>query len=392
MADWKHPVSSAVSAVETFFDRLKLSYKWRFDRWDRLQVITYRGFGTRDEVFLRGRVLDDHPVESRRGAGWWRNVRDTLQRIETDEVPGAEVELTLGSLRRRAETDGDGFFRFSVREPELDPPDQLDERDGSWHRAHVELTRPSGHPAASEAELLVPGKSVELLVVSDMDDTVIRTGATSRLQMMRTVLLNNPHSRVPFPGIPAFYRALSRGADGRGENPIFFVSSSPWNFYRLFEEFLDVHRVPRGPILLKDFGFSPGKLWKTPHEEHKLEHVRNLLGIYPELPFVLVGDSGQHDPEIFRRVVEEAPDRIAAVYLRDVTTPERDREVHELGDAAERHGVPWVLAETTVKLARHAVGMGLVTEDSAREVEEEARRTAEEAEEESPRWWRRIFG
>lgn len=389
MADWKHPVGSAVSAVETFFDRLKLSYKWRFDRWEGLQVVTYRGFGTREEVSLEGRVLDDQPVEPRHGAGWFRNLRDTLQRIETDEVPGAEVELILGSLRETAETDGDGFFRFRLREPDLDGDEP---GRGSWHRARVELVRPGGHDASADLEFLVPGDSVELVVVSDLDDTVIRTGATSRLKMMRTVLLNNPHSRVPFPGVPAFYRALYRGADGHGENPIFFISSSPWNFYRLFEDFLDLHDVPPGPILLKDFGFSPEKLWKRPHEEHKLEHVRNLLRTYPDLPFVLVGDSGQQDPEIFRQVVDEAPERIAAVFLRDVTPPRRDREVHQLGETVERQGVPWVLVETTAEAARRAAELGLVSEASVGEVEEEARRVGAEAErEETAPWWRRIF-
>lgn len=386
MASWKRPVASAFNAVETFFDRLKLSYKWKYDRWEGLDVVTYRGFGTRERVSLRGRVLDDQPVEAKRGAGWWRNLRGTLQRIETDEVPGAEVALTLGSRRERAETDGDGFFRFDLREPELDGG------GSSWHRARIELTRPEGHDASADLEFFVPGDSVEVVVVSDLDDTVVRTGATSRLKMFKTVLFNNPHSRVPFPGIPAFYRALYRGADGRGENPIFFISSSPWNFYRLFEEFLESHDIPPGPILLKDFGFGPKKLWKLPHEEHKLEHVRNLLEIYPDLPFVLVGDSGQKDPEIFRQVVAESPGRIAAVYLRDVTPPERDREVRELGDAAERHGVPWVLVETTVEAVRHAAGLGLVTEESVREVEEQARRVEAEAErEESPPWWRRLF-
>lgn len=361
-------VAAALSAVEGFFDRLKLAYKWRFDRWENLRLIAYRGYGTARRVELQGRVLDDDEVGlPPEGAGWIANVRHTIQRIETDEVPEAEVELTLGTQACRAVTDRDGFFRWRIEDPELS-------EDGPWHAARAELTRPAGHSAGADIEFIVPSDEAELGVVSDLDDTVIRTGARSRLRMARTVLLNNPRSRVPFPGIADFYRALSLGPDGEGENPIFYVSSSPWNLYSMFRDFLEVHDIPRGPILLRDFGFGEQKLWKKPHEDHKLGHVRDLLETYPELPFVLVGDSGQEDPEIFAKVVEEHGERIAAVFLRDVTPPDRDREVRELGEAAEERGVPWVLVEDSAEAARRALDLGLITEAAAGRVQDSAAR------------------
>lgn len=98
--DRKPSLSGAISAVETFFDRLKLSCKWRLDRWEGLRVIPYRSHGTREEVTLHGRVLDDQ--------------------------------------------------------------------------------------AGADLDFLVLGESVELAVVSNVDDAVIRTGATSRFQRPRT--------------------------------------------------------------------------------------------------------------------------------------------------------------------------------------------------------------
>lgn len=361
-------IAAALSAIEGFFDRLKLGYKWRFDRWKDLRVVAYRGYGTARRVHLQGRVLDDPEVGiPPEGSGWITNVRHTIQRVETDEVPGAEVELSLGSQEHRAVTDGDGFFRWQVDDPELSG-------NGAWHAARAELIRPAGHPAGADIEFVVPTSKAELVVVTDLDDTIIRSGARSRLRMARTVLLNNPRSRVPFPGVADFYRALSLGPEGEGENPIFYVSSSPWNLYSLFHDFLECHDIPRGPILLRDFGFGEQKLWKKPHEDHKLGHLRDLLETYPRLPFVLVGDSGQEDPEIFAKIVEEHGDRVAAVFLRDVTPPDRDREVRELGEAAEERGVPWVLTEDTAEAARRALELGLVTEEAAGRVKDSAAR------------------
>ena len=68
-------------------------------------------------------------------------------------------------------------------------------------------------------------------MISDIDDTIVRTGATSLLMMLRVVLLSNAHTRLPFQGVAAFYGALARGASGQDSNPLFYVSSSPWNLY-----------------------------------------------------------------------------------------------------------------------------------------------------------------
>ena len=80
-------------------------------------------------------------------------------------------------------------------------------------------------------------------VISDLDDTVVRSNATNVLKMAWIVVRNNAHTRLPFEGVE---RLLCGAAAGRGKRRpstrIFYVSSSPWNIYDLLEDFLDVHR------------------------------------------------------------------------------------------------------------------------------------------------------
>jgi phosphatidate phosphatase APP1 len=163
---------------------------------------------------------------------------------------------------------------------------------------------------------------------------VVRSGATNMLKMAWIVFLNNAHTRLPLEGVIAFYQALQRGVNGRDYNPIFYVSSSSWNIYDVLEDFLSVHGVPAGPLFLKDW--SPTTLEK--HKAHKLAVIRTLLRTYPELPFVLIGDSGEEDPEIYRQAVREHPGRILAIYIRDVTTGERDAEVRRCGPSPKKCG------------------------------------------------------
>jgi phosphatidate phosphatase APP1 len=121
-----------------------------------------------------------------------------------------------------------------------------------------------------------------------------------------------------------------------------------------------VHGLPAGPLFLKDW--SPTTLGK--HHDHKLGIIRTLLGTYPDLPFVLIGDSGEEDPEIYRQAVAEHPGRIEAVFIRDVTSDERDAEVREIAAEVEKMGTPMFAVPDSATAAEHAASMGLVSPDA----------------------------
>lgn len=345
-------IARTINGVESFFDGLKLSYKWRFNRFFHLNVVPYRGFGTRKNVWFRGRVLDDRAVTESAHDSVWQNVRTTLKRIETDEIPDATVRVRFYEVEVELQTDGDGFFDAVLE------PASIDE-NRVWHEVHVELLRPrlpSCEAVSTTGEIIIPPPGSEFGVISDIDDTVIRSGAYNRLQMGRVVLLNSSHTRTPFPGVAEFYQALHLGADGAGANPIFYVSSSPWNLYNLFDDFMRVHDVPAGPILLRDYGFSEEKLFKPSHESHKTKSICRILDHFSDLQFVLIGDSGQRDPEIYRQIVHERPDRIRAIFIRDVTPPGRDAEVRAIAEEIESTGVPMALVDDTaeaIEIARY---------------------------------------
>ena len=180
---------------------------------------------------------------------------------------------------------------------------------------------------------------------------MVKTGATSLLRMARTTFLSNARTRVPFPGVAAFYRALQKGAGESPFNPVFYVSSSPWNLHDLLTEFLTLQKIPIGPLMLRDWGMSAQESMPTGHAGHKLGAIRRILDLFPALPFILIGDSGQEDPEIYHRVVHDYPDRILAVYIRNVTPrPERVDAIRRLADEVEKAG------STPAADGRHARG------------------------------------
>lgn len=340
-------------AAEERFDRLRFGLKRKLGRLGPIEIFPYRGHGTREALFMKGRVLEGKGItRSNVGDTTRANLRNMVRRFASAEIPFARVRARFEGYELEAVADEEGFFdlRFELTAPLG--------AGMAWRPVEVELAWPEGREARAAGNVLVP-TGARFAVISDLDDTVVQSNVTSFLKMVRIALLNNAHSRLPFEGVAAFYHALQRGV-GEEFNPIFYVSSSPWNLYDLLEDFLDVHGVPAGPLFLKDW--SPTVL--KGHEKHKLSVIRTLLSTYPELPFVLVGDSGEKDPEIYRTVVQEHPGRIRAIYIRDVTSRERDAVVYDIAWEIRSAGVEMLLVSDTAAAAEHAAREGLIAPEA----------------------------
>jgi phosphatidate phosphatase APP1 len=217
--------------------------------------------------------------------------------------------------------------------------------------------------------LLIPPSSAVYGVISDMDDTVLQSGVTDFLRAARTVLLENARTRLPFPGVAGFYRALAAGPTGTAGNPIFYVSSSPWNLYDVIADFLQVQQIPTGPMLLRNWDIGASLLRNAPH---KLDSITEILTTYPSLPFLLVGDSAQEDPEIYADIVAAHPQRILAVYIRNVRPdPQRLHGIRVLAERVQAAGSALVLADDTLTAARHAAVHGWIRTEALGDVGEE---------------------
>ncbi|MDQ4129079.1 MAG: DUF2183 domain-containing protein, partial [Actinomycetota bacterium] len=350
MTDWKRKVAKVARGVEERFDAMRFRLKRRLGLLDPFEILPYRGHGTQGELFLKGRVLEEAGI-TRAGQDdtLWNNLRNMARRFASDEVAGARVRASYGGLEAETVADREGFFevRFRLGEP-LEGPTR-------WHQVGLHLlspVSPGGGTVRSTGQVLVP-QGARFGIISDIDDTVVHSSATNVLKMAWIVLRNNAHTRLPFEGVAVFYRALQAGPDGASFNPIFYVSSSPWNIYDVLEDFLNVHGVPAGPLFLKDW--SPSVLNK--HRAHKLEVIRTLLRTYPELPFVLIGDSGEEDPEIYLQTVREHPGRVLAIYIRDVTSDDRDAEVRSIAEEAGNLGTPMIPVPDTATAAEHAASL-----------------------------------
>lgn len=281
------------------------------------------------------------------------------RRLESDEVAGARVRAQFQGQSVDTLTDGSGYFSFEIVPAQALP--------GGWHTVELELPdsrEPDGEPVRANAELIVPPATARFGIISDIDDTVLWTNVTNKVNMALMLARSNAHTRKPFKGVGAFYRALNHGAGGNEGNPMFYVSSSPWHLFGPLVEFLRVQGIPVGPLLLlRELGLR--EVFKlTSHGNHKLEKIELILSFYPDMQFVLIGDSGEQDPEIYAEVVRRHPKSVRIIYIRNVNPdPARIDAIDRLIEAVSATGVQLILAPDSVFAASHAAAEGLINVD-----------------------------
>ncbi len=363
--DWREELRDLAEAIGRRARHTADAVERLVDR-DPYGIVAYRGYAAADRALVLGRVLQAHGIAPADPShGRWRNLVHAFRRLESDPLPFARVRAAVGGAVSETVADDEGFLHAWVplREPLV---------AGGWSPVRLELIDPrggAGEPQTGSVLTLTP--TARFAVVSDLDDTVIQSHVTDFVRAARLVLLENARTRLPFHGVAAFYRALEQGSGGAEGNPIFYVSNSPWNLYDVIDDFLGAQEIPRGPLLLRDWDLGL-RLRRRP--THKATAIPEILASYPELPFILVGDSGQEDPEIYRAVVGDHPDRVLAVYIRNVSRgPERATAIRRLADEVTAAGSVLLLGDDTLFMARHAAERGWIAASALGEIGEEKR-------------------
>lgn len=345
-------------SIESDFDRLQEALRRRVGYRHPIMIQPYVGYGTAERCFLHGRVLEDRiQQELDADASPLHNLFTIYLHANSNEIKEALLRITQGEQVWETTTDNEGYFALEIEKPNAP----------GWQQFQIELIDAPQLTAeqialvdTAVADLLIPQPTAVFGIISDIDDTILISEATNLLKAASLMLLHNAHTRAPFPGVAPFYRALQARHSSDPLNPIFYVSSSPWNLYDMLTEFFAQQEIPRGPLFLQNYGMTPDQLLVASHSSHKEHYISHLLDTYPQLPFVLIGDSGQKDPEIYQQIVAAYPGRILAVYIRDVTTDKRDEEVIAITTAVGEQGVPMHLLPDSLAAAQHAASVGLI--------------------------------
>lgn len=266
----------------------------------------YGGYLTPSGGLIFGRAhRGTRPADPKPGEPEYRRIHETLQALEPHVLGGAQVLVRLG--------DGDELPVRSNERGYLDLILRAAQAQGLAGPVPVRIRARLAEPryAAAPAEATVPffADQPGLAVISDVDDTILDTQVTHKLRMVRNTLIRSSFELRAFPGV---VEALTRAARGR---PLAYISGSPWGLHGRIADYFRRAGLPDGVLLLKHFSSEP----LTDQMAFKWPHITALVDALPARRFLLFGDSGEKDPEIYARLRAERPRSVEAIYIHLVT-------------------------------------------------------------------------
>jgi phosphatidate phosphatase APP1 len=333
-----------------------------------VRVIVHRGWVSSGIARIHVAVMESPELPGSSRIPYWDVLTTNLNRHVTLAFPGVKVRINLAGVTTEEETDRHGFAAFRIHVQDLDP---------GWHEveARVSALNPTEPDFVGVGRILLPPANTRIAIISDIDDTVIRTGLDEGLTAFRRTMFGEADTRRSIKGMSSLYRGLSRGViDNAGEAPgrpgVFYVSTGSWAFYEMLVQFLQLRGYPRGPLFLTDWGPSDRYLLRS-GKDHKLQAIRRIADGYPDTPLVLIGDSGQQDPEIYTEIAAEYPGRIALILIISAgrsSSENTERWREKSGDLRDE-GVPLHVIDNALEGARLCLDLGMCDELTVEEVE-----------------------
>jgi Phosphatidate phosphatase APP1, catalytic domain len=257
--------------------------------------------------------------------------------IRDDELTAAELAI----FRQRAQfflVDNERHKRVVVRlgemTLELSPSLPNGHFESSFHIPAIDLARAGLNPTnlvlpfqtigggkafhTTTGELrFIPTNGIS--VISDVDDTIKISNVNNRHELLRNTFCR------PYEAVPGMAEAYERWSKSDGVT-FHYVSASPWQLFVPLEAFVRSNGFPAGTFSLKSFRWKDRTffdLFKSP-EQYKLSTIEPLMEQFPTRRFVLVGDSGEKDPEIYGTLARKHTNQIAQIFIRNVTPDKAD--------------------------------------------------------------------
>ncbi|MDZ7720082.1 MAG: phosphatase domain-containing protein [Balneolaceae bacterium] len=340
--------------AERRYDKVKYRVKSRLNLFNDVILFPYRGFGNQDDAFLRGRVLEKEEIihgDKVVPNTLYYNLKKTWKRYASDEIPGVGVKGTLNGVEADSVSDHEGYFDLHFKDL------QAMNLDDGWHDVELEITHmPFNLDFEPETigEIFISKQINPFGIISDIDDTIIHTDIINKIQMVLNTIRYDSENRVAFEGVPELYRALTVD----NENPLLFVSGSSYNLYEMLDTFCQLNGIPKAPFMLRDLGFGPSQWIRESSYSFKTKNIKKILEVYDRLSFILIGDSGEQDPEIYLNIHRKYPGRVKAIYIRHVHSDARRREIAEMTKDLD---IPFLLMEDSHQALEHAESKGWVS-------------------------------
>lgn len=278
------------------------------------QALLYDGYGSAESFAIEGRIVEaEQRSAPKNNDAWHRNLRRTLSTMKNAERENVKIQISVGGNSAQARSDEEGYFRVVMVPTQALAP--------GWHTVTA-----MGKDTQGEGRILIVPRANTLGIISDVDDTALISEVPDKTKLLKNTFLKNPIQRQTFPGTADFYRRLLAHNGDPETAAMFYVSASPRQLVESIEACLSRNHFPAGVLVTKQIS-GEGRDPLLDQKQYKTAKIESIFAALPWVNFILVGDDGERDPEIFQALKEKHPQRVAAIYIRKVP-PDKKRKTY----------------------------------------------------------------
>lgn len=297
------------------------------------KIIGYRGIANRNSVIISGhafekhKVRDVHPQHGKR-----RNLKQTIRRFRAKPLKWTSIEVILNGTIKKVRTDSRGFFTCELSH---------DLKDTGWYDYELYWKR-NNKRFRSEFYL---SDEHETGVISDIDDTLLVSHSTRLIRKLTLQLFRNAHTRKTIPFIKNWHSYIKDLNDTSDPKDFFYVSNSEWNLYDFLLDFFTINELPKGVFFLQHLKKGIKDLISSGmvHKNHKQNSIEFLLRFYPNKKFILIGDNGQKDMEVYYEIVLNFHDRIKGIMIRKLPYINNDHKIQNFKKRINQFDIPFLI-------------------------------------------------
>jgi phosphatidate phosphatase APP1 len=289
----------------------------------RLDIKIYPTYGNTEEVNVKGRVTKyENNKEPNSKNSSLTNLIQNFDLLVSADIKNISLDIKFNGRTVPVKTDNEGLFNIKIKD--------FGAVNKGYQKVQANLSSlntQNYYAETGEGIITINSKTDTAFgIISDIDDTIQKSDVTNKIKALTNLLFKNYTTQEKIAGTSDLYQILDRVNDGNTDGDVYYVSGSPIQISDRIENFISFNNFPKGSIDLKKIGLGKGDDSPTQQIEYKLGKIRPILNLFPDKKFILFGDSGEKDPEIYKQVNKEFPGRIIATYINNVTKDSKTSE------------------------------------------------------------------
>jgi len=270
-------------------------------------IVVYNAYGNTHHIIIQGRMEKEKSYKKvKKNDSWFTNIFRRLRELKKDEIKSKNIIATINQKSFITKGDSEGYFKFDIKTKKG--------LKSGYQNIELQI---QNNPDIKKVKATIIGSKPLIGIISDFDDTLIISNVTNKIKLGINTMFKNYKQRKMVLGMAEkFEKILSQNPKG-APSTLFILSGSPQQLFKPINSFLNYHNFPKRVLILKK-AHGDNKDPLTDQFAYKTQKIEQLIKLYPNIKWIMFGDSGEKDLQVYRFIKSKYPNRVKEYYIRDI--------------------------------------------------------------------------